>query len=339
MALRKRGNVYWVDITVGGRRIQRSTRSRNRQAAQEFHDALAASLWREEKLGERPAYTWKHAVSKFLNETAHKKSHERDKARLLVLHPFLAHLKLTQITREVIDGIASKLERERRIGPAALNRYLAVIRTILRRCEREWGYLDRAPVVRLRQEPEGRIRWLTGDEYVRLMRALPDHLKGPVEFALQTGLRQANILGLRWEQVDMPRRVAWVEAGKVKTGRALRVPLNTKAMNVLQTAQGAHHEWVFARDGERIKGIRSKEWADALEEARITNFRFHDTRHTWASWHVMNGTSLQKLMELAGWSTYQMAMRYAHLAPAYLDDAAENVAPPSAPQLQKVSDV
>lgn len=335
MALRRRGKTYWVDITVGGRRIQRSARTQNKQAAQEYHDALAAKLWREGKLGERPDYTWKEAVVKFLRETEHKKSHDRDKARLAILHPILGHLKLSQITRDVIDEAADQIERERETGSAATNRYLAVIRTILRRAEREWGWVDRAPAVRLRREPEGRIRWLTGDEYVRLMRALPDHLMGPVEFALQTGLRQSNILGLRWEQVDMPRRVAWVSASRVKTGKALRVPLNTKALEVLDAARGKHAEYVFTRDGDPVKAIRSKEWADTLERAKIKDFRFHDTRHTWASWHVMNGTSLQKLMELAGWSTYQMAMRYAHLAPAHLDEAAENVAPPSVSPLRE----
>jgi len=62
-----------------------------------------------------------------------------------------------------------------------------------------------------------------------------------------------------------------------------------------------------------------------LKRAEIEKFRFHDLRHTWASWHVMNGTSLQELMELGGWKSYEMVLRYAHLAPEHLSDAAARI--------------
>ena len=66
-------------------------------------------------------------------------------------------------------------------------------------------------------------------------------------------------------------------------------------------------------------------WKRALKRAGITNFRFHDLRHTWASWHVTNGTSLQELMELGGWKSYEMVLRYAHLAPDHLSHAAARI--------------
>ena len=66
-------------------------------------------------------------------------------------------------------------------------------------------------------------------------------------------------------------------------------------------------------------------WKRALGRAGITEFRFHDLRHTWASWHVTNGTSLQELMELGGWKSYEMVLRYAHLAPDHLSHAAARI--------------
>jgi integrase len=66
-------------------------------------------------------------------------------------------------------------------------------------------------------------------------------------------------------------------------------------------------------------------WEHSLRRAGIENFRFHDLRHTWASWHVMSGTSLQELMELGGWKSYEMVLRYAHLAPDHLKDAARRI--------------
>ena len=69
-------------------------------------------------------------------------------------------------------------------------------------------------------------------------------------------------------------------------------------------------------------------WKRTLQKVGISDFRFHDLRHTWASWHVMNGTSLQELMELGGWKSYEMVLRYAHLAPEHLADAASRIERP-----------
>jgi hypothetical protein len=66
-----------------------------------------------------------------------------------------------------------------------------------------------------------------------------------------------------------------------------------------------------------------------LQKVDIKDFRFHDLRHTWASWHVMHGTSLQQLMELGGWESYEMVLRYAHLAPEHLADAGSRIEQPS----------
>lgn len=137
-------------------------------------------------------------------------------------------------------------------------------------------------------------------------------------FALATGLRAANITRMAWEQVDLARSLAWVHPDQAKARQAIAVPLNDMAMKVMKRQIGRHPVYVFTYLGEPIKQVSTKAWYNALKRAGIENFRFHDLRHTWASWHVQNGTPLFALQELAGWETERMVRRYAHLAADHL---------------------
>ncbi len=89
--------------------------------------------------------------------------------------------------------------------------------------------------------------------------------------------------------------------------------LNADALAVLKACRGQHLECVFVKRGQPFRGICSRAWKQALSEAGITDFRWHGLRHTWASWHVMAGSPLRKLMEPGSWKTYRMVLRYAHL--------------------------
>ena len=153
---------------------------------------------------------------------------------------------------------------------------------------------------------------------MKLLLELPTHLRDVAAFALATGLRRANITGLTWEQVDLRRKLAWVHPDQAKARRAIAVPLNDMAMNILGRQVGLHPVHVFSYLGKPIFQVSTKAWYRALERAGIEDFRFHDLRHTWASWHVQNGTPLFALQELGGWETERMVRRYAHLAADHL---------------------
>ncbi|HRD48620.1 MAG: site-specific integrase [Candidatus Competibacter sp.] len=146
-----------------------------------------------------------------------------------------------------------------------------------------------------------------------------------VEFSLATGLRLSNATGLRWNQIDLGRRLAWIHADQNKSKKNLTVPLNDSAAEVLRRCWGQHPEFVFTYAGHPIKRPDILTWRRACQKAGIADFRWHDLRHTWASWHVQAGTSLQTLMELGGWSSYEMVLRYAHLAEEHLHAAAAKV--------------
>ena len=137
-------------------------------------------------------------------------------------------------------------------------------------------------------------------------------------FALATGLHQANVIRLEWGQVDLKQRLAWIHADQAKAREAIAVPLNDVAMSVLNRQLGQHLKSVFTYQGNPIGQVNTKAWRKALVDVGIENFRWHDLRHTWASWLVMNGASLAELQELGGWQSASMVRRYAHLSADHL---------------------
>ncbi len=324
MALYKRNKIYWIDINHSGQRIQRSTGTSDRLAAEEFHDNVKVQLWRQSKLGVKPEKTWMDAVVRWLDESSYKKSLKTDKFHLRWLDPYLKNERLKDINREMIEKLA-KIKSETGVSDARVNRMLALIRAILNRAADDWDWIDSAPKVRLRKEDNHRIRWLNRDEAKRLIAELPQHLADMAIFTLATGLRQSNVRDLKWRDVDVESRHAWVHADEAKGAKAIAVPLNADALAVLQRCRGKHTEYVFTFRGNSIFNVSTRAWRKALVRAGIENFRWHDLRHTWASWHVQNGTSLQELQMLGGWSNFSMVLRYAHLSSAHLQAAAERV--------------
>ena len=118
-------------------------------------------------------------------------------------------------------------------------------------------------------EPKKRIRWLTPDEVKRLIAAAPPYMAQMIKFSLATGLRQRNVLTLKWQQVDLQRRVCWYYADETKSGRALGVSLNDIAMQVLTEQQGMHPEYVFTNHkNQAIKAIHPVTWKKHLPKPK-----------------------------------------------------------------------
>ena len=323
---RKDSASWWVKLpAIRGESgpLQVSTGTAEKRKAQEFHDRLKAERWEQEKLGAKPRRTWEEAALKFLDETTHKRTHERDKSILRWLDDHLGGRYLDEIDRALIDHI--KATRAKLATQSTANRYLAVIRTVLRKACHEWEWTERVPKVSLFQEQEGRIRALTQEEFGRLLKELPPHLADMALFSVATGLRQGNVRLLEWSQVDLVRLHAWITPEKHKNGRAHAVPLNEVAMNVLQKQIGKHPAYVFVYRGQPVVSVSTKAWTNALERAGIENFRWHDLPHTFATWHRQAGTPTHELQRLGGWKTLSMVERYAHVAPEGLQAAASRL--------------
>jgi integrase len=247
-----------------------------------------------------------------------------DKTHLRHLDRFLRRKYLNEITTADVELIIDSRLAEG-VKNATVNRTLEVLRAILRRCVHEWQWLNRAPHVRMLKEPKRRVRYLTHEEARRLLAELPEHLADMAAYTLETGARRANVTGLQWSQVDLERRHAWVHADQAKAKEAIAVPLRHAAVAILRRWLGRHSTHVFCYRGKPIKQVSTKAWYAACKRAAIESFRWHDLRHTWASWHRQQGTPLHVLQELGGWQTFEMVQRYAHLSADHLAPYADRL--------------
>ena len=325
MSLYKRGTTWWFEcIAPNGERVQESAGTSDKALAQEYFDHRKVELWRQFRLGEKPRRSWNEAVVRWLKEQSHKATIETDKIHLRWLDRFLSGKSLDAVTREVIDKITDAKQREG-VSNATVNRILEVLRAILRRCRDDWEWIDRVPKVRMLSEPTRRIRFLTHEKAQALLAELPLHLRRMALFSLATGLRKANVTGLLWSQVDVVKRVAWIHPDQAKARRSIPVPLNADAVGLIREQIGMHDTFVFAYRGRKITQVNTKAWHKALERAGIEDFRWHDLRHTWASWHAQNGTPLNVLQELGGWESPEMVRRYAHFSSDHLAPYADRL--------------
>jgi len=205
------------------------------------------------------------------------------------------------------------------VSPPSINRPLALLRHLLKRAATEWNILPSAPVVRLERERQGRLRWATPEEATRLLAACAQSgntdLLHVVTVALYTGARQSEILRLTWDRVDRTRGVIQLEVTKSGKRREVPYPSQVEAVFARRPRAG---ETVFR--ARRWDSYRSA-WERALRVARVEDFKFHDLRHTYASWLVQRGRPLVEVKDLLGHATLTMTLRYAHLAPEHLREA------------------
>ncbi|MDF1693284.1 MAG: site-specific integrase [Zhongshania sp.] len=267
--------------------------------------------------------TWNDAADRWVMTTSHKADHLHDLQKLEWLQGHFSGLFLSDINEDIILRVSHLKKQESSSSTA--NRYLSLIRAILRASRDDWRWVHWVPSIKFFPEPEHRVRWLKPNEARRLISELPLHLSAMAKFSLATGLRQSNVSYLSWDQVDLKRRLAWVNAADSKSRRSFAVPLNDSALAVLFDQRRQNKKFVFVYKGLPVGRCSTAAWTKAKDRAKIEDFRWHDWRHTWASWHVQNGTTLYELQELGGWKTLDMVLRYAHLAGDQLMTAAQRI--------------
>jgi integrase len=324
---------WWINLVLpDGRRLCQSTRCINRTDAEAYAVRLKNELLEARQQGLPGVVAWQQAVVRYLEEFADKSSLPDDRDHLKKLDPYLRNLRLDAIDMTVLQPFVRDRKLKDGVSNATVNRALEVVRRILNVAHQDWRWLRAVPKVRMLKEPRRRVRFLRREEADRLIAALPDHMKPIVRFALATGCRAGEIMGLEWTRVDLERQVAWLDHGTTKNGDGRGIPLNADAVAALESTRGQHPRWCFTYAGRRIRQSSSA-WDTAKRRAGIEAFRFHDLRHTWASWHVQSGTSLQELMELGGWKSYEMVLSYAHLAPEKLKSVAQRIERQPSPEI------
>jgi integrase len=318
MSLKKRGEYWHISFTTpDGKRIRQSAKTGDKQKAQEFLDRLKAEYWRVQKVGDKPNMSWREAVVRYMRESSNK-SRKDDISLFRILDEYLGEISLHQIDNHIIQKIINGRAKDG-VGNATINRSLEKVRAILNLAHDDWKVFCDPPKIRLLPEAKKRVRWITRSEANRLLKELPDHLSWMAEFSLETGLRKTNVTGLEWSQIDLSRRVLTVEVEQVlKSDKAFSIPLSDRATEIIVAQIGKNRQYVFTYQGEHMKEVNGKAWSKALQRAGIENFRWHDLRHTWATWHVQNGTPLYILQELGNWSSFEMVKRYAHFSVDHL---------------------
>ena len=233
----------------------------------------------------------------------------------------LARVPIAAINDEVIKAARDKLIATR--APATANRYLAVLGGVLRSAV-EWGWIRHAPVVKLFFLTESDPRFITREQFAQLLGHLPPHMRPIAQIAVLTGLRTANIRELVWGRVDLERAHLWIPALSAKGRRAIGIPLSPAAVDVLRSIPRVEgQERVFLYEGVPLmQSFGKRTWRKACKKAGLVGLRFHDLRHTWASWMMQAGAPTHAIQALGGWASPKMVERYAHLSPDHLKEFA-----------------
>jgi len=320
----KKRTAWYFDVVSNGGRVRRQYASQTEAETEleNFRDEQKNPKSVEPLEATPEPVTLAQAFDRFLALKARKPTaHEFRRVAEHLKAAFGAETLLTEITAAKISEYkAARLAVKRGTGhlsAAAVNRPLGLLRSLLRQAKK-WKLLDEVPEIEFEDEPAGVIRFLTAEEATRLLAACRksrnEALADLVEFAMFTGVRRGEALGLEWENVDRARGV--VVLVKTKNGKPRDVQLSRNADAVLarRWAQGATG-LVF---GSRNWNSFRQAWVGSLKAAGIRRFRFHDLRHTTASWLVQQGRSLKEVKELLGHSDIAITLRYAHLAPDHL---------------------
>ncbi|MDH5553236.1 MAG: site-specific integrase [Nitrosomonas sp.] len=211
-------------------------------------------------------------------------------------------------------------------SPATVNRYMAALSVAFTTAVKEWGWMDDNPMRKVTKpkEARGRVRFLSDDERIRLLKACKEssnpYLYSVVVLALSTGMRQGEIMSLTWDTADLNQGRAILH--ETKNGERRAVAITGHALEVLKELNKVRRidsNLLFpakknaTQKTQKPMDLRTP-WETAVKKAGLQDFKFHDLRHSAASYLAMNGASLAEIAEVLGHKTLQMVKRYAHLS-------------------------
>lgn len=342
--INKNGTVsYRAKIRLKGEKPISATfekRSQANQWAQRVESEMRhGRYFSGDELGSK---TLSDLIDRYLELELPKKASGRDKCRLHMewWRSELGHMPLRKVTPSTLAEARDRLLQEPNNGVgksdrtktgATVNRYLATLSHALTVAASEWEWLSHNPMRQVRRvsEGQGRVRFLSDDERERLLEACREsacpYLYPVVVLALSTGARYGEIMNLKWGDIDFDRGLARLEKTKNGSRRAIPIAHTARAEleKLYRKSDGSPTDFVFVRrDGVAPMDIR-KRWYAAVEAAEIKDFRFHDLRHSAASYLAMNGATLPEIAAVLGHKTLQMVQRYAHLSDQHVAGVVE----------------
>jgi len=326
----KRGSTYRVRIRKPNIPVITKTfKSKSlavRWAKQTEYDLESGQFFEKE---EASKHTLADLVDKYLEEELQKLAPTDHHARRLQLNWWKKHLgskTLNQIKLPLLVEYRNILATEPNLkgkvrSGTTVNRYVAALSAAIGIAVSEWHWLQSNPFQGFRRQKENhsRARFLSPEERLALLvsckQSKTKSLHLITVLALATGMRQAEIMSLRWDQVNFKR--SSITLFKTKNGATRVVPLVGFAAKELEKhgkVRSLKNSYVFAGRKHRYAYFPRKAWNSALKRAGIEDFRFHDLRHSAASELAMNGASLHEIAAVLGHKTLAMVQRYAHLS-------------------------
>jgi integrase len=326
---RKDSPYWWIEYTgPDGQRRQESTKTTLKTEA----DYLLAKRRKEAMEGvilplKKRDISFKEFAVIYLEWAKNQRSYQTkvDRTRLLLRE--FAKFNLGDFTVEALERYMSRRSAEGR-KPATINRAIATLKHMLTKAV-EWNKVDeekvkKAKKVRLLKENNTRTRFIGKDECQRLIDSCAPYLKPIVQTALYTGMRKQELLGLTWDRSDLTH--GYIELDNTKNGEKRHIPISSALRPILEELAAANMDGcrhVFHdKEGRRYQDVK-RGFPGACKRAGITDFTFHDLRHTFASHLVMAGVDLTTISKLLGHKSLTMTLRYAHLAPEHLSNAVE----------------
>ena len=309
-------------LSYQGRQIRRSTDATDRKLAEKIYHKvmvqLAEGQWYPPDAGADK--TVRDLLMRYLREHSEPNkaptTHRCDQSRAQRLIRTFGDLMLKEMRPSLLAAYKATRRAE---GAAAktINHDLTLLGHAFQLAVKEWEWVAENPVQKVSKEKVRNLieRWLTAEEEQRLLVASPIWLQEIIVFAVNTGLRQSEILNLQWGQVDLFRRT--ITLLEQKNGGRDTLPVNAKTLDVLKArakVRSRTTEYVFSNGAEHRRDARDllRAFYPAMKQADVRRFRFHDLRHTFATRLVQAGADIYTVQKLGRWKTISMVQRYAH---------------------------
>lgn len=337
----KRGDVWHIDKSMFGQRICESCRTTRLDEACALLNRRIEELRLRVQFGVRIDRSFEEAAIRYVNEFADKKrSIHSDVSLLSAVTPYIGHLPLRSVNRQVLEPIVRDLNAKGR-APATINKHLGMVRRILNLAASEWmdddgmTWLESAPKIKLLPNRQKRKPYpLTWVEQDRLFAELPEHLRTMALFAVNTCCRDGEICNLRWEwEVSVPQLDTFVfriPENVAKNGRARFIILNDIAKATVDEQRGRHNEHVFGYEGHPVKRMLNSAWCRARRKVELPMVRVHDLRHTGAARLRAAGVSHEDRAQILGHVTTTMTEHYSAAYLQRLLDAVNRICGPGA---------
>ncbi|MEI6270545.1 MAG: site-specific integrase [Methylococcaceae bacterium] len=327
---------YRVKIRLKGYPVQTATFKRLTDAKKWTQDTESAIReGRHFKTTEAKKHTLADLVDRYIKDVLPKKPKQAPAQRpqLERWKSELGSYALADITPALIVECRDKLlteptPRGEQRTPATVVRYMAALSHAFTIAVNEWQWLEISPMGKVKKptEPRGRVRFLDDEDRIKLLEACkesPNPLLYPcVILALSSGMRQGELMGLKWQDVNL--KDGYLILHETKNGDRRRVPLSGLALMLLKEHNKIRRidtQLLFPSERNPQKPIDlRKAYANALKSAGITEFTWHDLRHCTASYLAMNNASLAEIAEVLGHKTLSMVKRYAHLSDGHVSN-------------------